>query len=65
MRNRILAVIAVLWGSAMIVSGLTKGIPAPTSSYGAGGFTAFLFGIALFAAGGWALFIRRRSHSDI
>jgi hypothetical protein len=64
MRNTILAIIAVLWGVAMIISGLAKGIPTPTSSYGAGGFAAFLFGIALFSAGGWALH-RRRSQSRL
>ena len=65
MTSKIVAAIAFLWGGAMILSALTKGIPMPTSSYGAGGFAAFLFGVALFALGGWALFIRRPSQSAI
>jgi len=63
-RNTILGIIGVLWGGAIVVSGLARGVPAPTSSYGTGAFTAFLFGIALVVAGGWALFTRRRSRSD-
>jgi hypothetical protein len=63
MKNTVLGVVGVLWGGGLIVTGFAKGIPAPTSSYGAGGFTAFLLGVALFAAGAWALYTRRRSRS--
>lgn len=59
MRNTILAVVAVVWGGAMIVSDLVNGIPSPETSYGAGGLVAFLFGIALFAAGCWTLLKKR------
>ncbi len=64
MRNTILGVLGVLWGGGLVVSGLAKGVPAPTSSYGTGAFAGFVFGVALFAAGAWALLARRRSRSD-
>jgi hypothetical protein len=59
MRNTILGIIGVLWGGGLIISALTKGVPAPTSSYGTGAFIGFLFGIALFAVGTWTLAARR------
>ncbi len=61
-KNTILGVVGVLWGGGMIVRGLASGVPAPTSSYGTGAFVAFLFGIALFAAGARTLFLHRRRH---
>jgi hypothetical protein len=59
MRNKVFGWIGVLWGSAIIISTLAKGIPSPSSSYGAGGFTAFGFGFALLAFGIWTLWRER------
>jgi hypothetical protein len=60
MRSKGLGVIGVLWGGGLVISALTKGVPAPTSSYGTGAFIGFLFGVALFAAGIWTLAMRQR-----
>jgi hypothetical protein len=60
MRNTILGVIGVLWGGGIIVSGLAKGIPTLSNAHGSAAFVAFLFGLALVAAGSWALLHRRR-----
>ena len=61
MRNTILVgVIGVLWGGGIIVSGLAKGIPTPSNARGSGAFVAFPFGLALVAAGSWALLDGRR-----
>jgi len=53
--NRILAVILVLWGAGLVVSGFARGLPSGDSAYGAGQVSAFGFGFVLVAAGLWTL----------
>jgi hypothetical protein len=61
MRNAILGVIGVLWGGAMLISGVLRGVSG-SGSYAAGQVTALGFGVALFAAGGWTLMKRFRAN---
>ena len=60
MRNLVFGSIGVLWGGAIIVSTLARGVPSPSTPYGAGQFTSFAFGFLLVGAGAWAL--RRRAN---
>ena len=55
MRNVILGTIGVLWGGAIVVSNLVRGVPSASGSYGAGALAGFLFGLGLVAAGAWTL----------
>lgn len=47
--RRYLPFIAVLWGAAILLFGIIKGISG--GSYGAGQLVALLFGVALVVAG--------------
>jgi hypothetical protein len=59
--NRIFAVIFILWGGAIIVSGIARGLPSGKTAYGAGQLTAFLFGFVMVGVGVWTLAgLRRR-----
>lgn len=59
--NRIFAVIFIVWGGAIIVSGLTRGLPSGSTAYGAGQLTAFFFGFVMVGVGVWTLAgLRRR-----
>lgn len=60
--NRVLAVVLVLWGGGMVVSGLVRGVPSGESAYGAGQLAAFGFGFLVLAVGLWTLF--KRSGAD-
>jgi hypothetical protein len=60
MRNIILGVIGVLWGGAIVVSGVANGVPSG-GAYGTGQLIGFLFGVALLGTGGWTLLKRARS----
>ena len=51
MRNIVFGVIGVLWGAAIVL----QGKPEANGAYGAGRFTAFVFGFLLLGAGAWAL----------
>jgi hypothetical protein len=53
--NRILGVIFILWGGAIVISGIAKGLPSGSSAYGAGQLTAFGFGFVMVAVGVWTL----------
>ena len=53
--NRALAVVLVLWGGGVVVSGLARGLPSGDSAYSAGQLAAFGFGFILVAAGLWTL----------
>jgi hypothetical protein len=64
-RNTIVRVVLLVSGGGVVVSGLLKGVSAPETAYGAGAFTAFLFGFLLLCAGGWTLSRGRRSRGDI
>jgi hypothetical protein len=59
--NRVLAVILVLWGGAMVLSGFTRGVPSADSAYSAGQLTAFILGFVMVAAGLWTLLRKRPS----
>jgi hypothetical protein len=61
MRNLIVAVAAVLWGGAIVISGLTGGIATGSGSYAAGSVAAFVVGIVLLLAGSRVLIKRARS----
>ena len=61
MRNKIFGWIGVVWGSAIVLSTLVQGVPAASSSYGAGQFAAFLFGFVMLGVGAWTL--RRQSRA--
>jgi hypothetical protein len=60
-RNRIGAIFVFCWGVLIVLGGIIRGIPLGNSSYDAGGFVAFLFGIVLLLAGGHALFRTTRA----
>jgi hypothetical protein len=62
-RNRIAAIFVFAWGVLIVLGGIVRGIPLGNSSYDAGGFVAFLFGIALLLAGGHALFRTTRARA--
>jgi hypothetical protein len=63
--NRILGVIFILWGGAIVISGIAKGLPSGSSAYGAGQLTAFGFGFVMVAVGVWTLVgLRRRFAPD-
>jgi hypothetical protein len=55
-RQIVLGGIFVVWGAAIVVRGLVKGIPDPgAGSYSAGQFAAFVFGFVMIAVGARAL----------
>ncbi len=59
--NRIFAFLFLLWGGALIGSGIAKGLPSADTAYGAGQLAAFFFGFLLVAVGGRTLVgLRRR-----
>jgi hypothetical protein len=49
--NRVLAVVLVLWGGGIVISGFSRGLPSADSAYSAGQLAAFGFGFILVAAG--------------
>jgi hypothetical protein len=53
--NRIFAVIFILWGGGIAISGIVKGLPSGSTAYGAGQLTAFGFGFVMVAVGVWTL----------
>lgn len=55
MRSNIFGWIGVLWGGAIVVSTLLRGVPTASNSYEAGQFAAFLFGFVLLGVGAWTL----------
>jgi hypothetical protein len=59
--NRVLAVVLVLWGGGIVVSGFSNGLPSADSAYGAGRLAAFGFGFVLVAAGLWTLLKKQPS----
>ncbi len=59
MRQLILGIIGVLWGGAIVISGVVSGMS--DGAYGAGQTTAFLFGIVFLLAGGRAILKYRSS----
>ena len=59
--NRVLAVILVLWGGGIVVSGLSSGLPSGDSAYGAGQLAGFGFEFVLVAAGLWTLLKKQPS----
>jgi phosphate/sulfate permease len=62
MRNKVFGTIGVLWGGAIVVSTLIRGVPSAETSYSAGQFAAFLFGFLLVGAGVWTLRRQTRSY---
>ena len=59
--NRIFAVIFILWGGAIVISGIARGLHSGGTAYGAGQLTAFGFGFLMVAVGVWTLVgLRRR-----
>jgi hypothetical protein len=62
--NRVLAIVLVVWGAGMVVSGLAKGAPSADSAYSAysgGQMMAFVLGFVCVGAGLWTLFKKRPS----
>jgi hypothetical protein len=53
--NRIFAVIFILWGGGIAISGIVRGLPSGSTAYGAGQLTAFGFGFVMVAVGVWTL----------
>ncbi len=51
MRNKIFGVIGILWGGAMVISMLTRGVRVGTGSYGAGVIIGQLMGVLMLVAG--------------
>lgn len=56
MRNRILGAIGVIWGGAILLSGLLRGVPEGEGAYAQGRAVGFAFGALLFAVGLYFLF---------
>jgi uncharacterized membrane protein len=59
--NRVLAIVLVVWGAGMVVSGLAKGAPSADSAYSGGQMMAFVLGFVCVGAGLWTLFKKRPS----
>jgi hypothetical protein len=55
MRDKIFGTIGLVWGGAIVLSTLVRGLPSPDTSYSAGQFGAFLFGLMLLGVGAWTL----------
>jgi len=51
MRNRIFGAVGVLWGGAILVSGLLRDAPQASEAYARGQSIGFVFGGLLFAVG--------------
>ena len=51
MRNLILATVITLWGAGIVLRGLLGDGIAGGGAYGAGQFTAFIFGFVMVGAG--------------
>jgi hypothetical protein len=49
--NRVLAIVLVVWGAGMVVSGLAKGAPSVDSAYSGGQLMAFVLGFVCIGAG--------------
>lgn len=60
--RRYLPLIAVIWGAAVVLYALSKGISG-NGSYAAGQFVGLLFGVALVIAGGRVLMKPKRRRS--
>ena len=60
MRNRIFGAIGVIWGGAILISGILKGGSADKGAYGAGEYLGFIFGGLLFCAGMYFLIKGRK-----
>lgn len=63
MRQLILGVIGVLWGGAIVISGLVRGMS--DGAYGAGQMIAFVFGIVLLLLGTRAIMKYRGSNAAL
>jgi hypothetical protein len=59
--NRLLAVVLVVWGGGMVLSGFARGLPSADGAYGAGQLAAFVFGFVMVIAGLRTLLSRRPS----
>jgi hypothetical protein len=61
------ALVLLVWGATLILTGVATGNPEPTAKYGATGSTQLVFGLAFGTAlviiGGWTLLAGRR-HRD-
>jgi hypothetical protein len=51
MRNRILGIIGVVWGGAILISWVARGMPMGRSAYAFGQMGALVFAVVLLLAG--------------
>jgi membrane associated rhomboid family serine protease len=51
--------IGLIWGSLMVVFGISPGVPSASSAYNAGDLGGVVFGVLLATAG---FYYRRRGH---
>jgi hypothetical protein len=61
--NRIAAVVFILWGSAIIIFGMARGLHSGGTAYGAGRLAGFGFGFVILTAGVWGLWGPRAASS--
>jgi hypothetical protein len=61
--NRIAAVVFVLWGSAIIIFGMARGLHSGGTAYGAGRLVGFGFGFVILTVGVWSLWGPRAASS--
>ncbi len=57
--RKIIALICVLWGGAILVRTYFEGLPEGTGNYALGQWLGIVFGVLLFGAGFAALFKRK------
>jgi hypothetical protein len=59
--NRVLAIVLVVWGGGMVLSGFVRGLPSADDAYSAGQLAAFVLGFVMVIAGLRTLLRKRPS----